>query len=233
MSNSNLKLIAIIVMLIDHIGAILLPQVAVLRVIGRIAFPIFCFLLLQGYENTSNLKKYLTRLGIFAIISQIPYYLAFDYGKGVSGVPQLNVFFTLFAGLFVLYVIDSDKYSEGMKIIIALLVMTITDKYKMDYGWFGIMTILVFRFTKGNFKNTVWGLLALNLVYCGFENVISRSYVGGVFSIWPIVEAFSVLALIPIYFYNGKRGKMNKWIFYVFYPAHLLILFFISRFIIK
>ena len=95
-----LKMIAITTMLIDHVGAVLLPQYPILRIIGRIAFPIFCFLLVEGFMHTHDVIRYMTRIGLFALISEIPFDLLF-YGRILDGTHQ-NVFFTLFIGLVML-----------------------------------------------------------------------------------------------------------------------------------
>ena len=97
----QLKWIAIITMLIDHVGAIFFPGNLVFRYVGRIAFPIFCFQLVEGFFHTRNIEKYMLRLGIFAIISEIPYDLAFR--GNILDFEHQNVFFTLFLGILMLY----------------------------------------------------------------------------------------------------------------------------------
>ena len=96
----KLKMLAVISMSIDHTGAVLMPDCIWLRIIGRLAFPIYCFLLVQGFRNTSNIKKYIGRLALFAVVSEIPFNLAF-YGTIIAEEFR-NVFFTLLLGLLLL-----------------------------------------------------------------------------------------------------------------------------------
>ena len=114
-----LKMIAITTMLIDHVGAVLLPQYPILRIIGRIAFPIFCFLLVEGFMHTHDVIRYMTRIGLFALISEIPFDLLF-YGRILDGTHQ-NVFFTLFIGLVMLYYL-TKRYPAVLNFLIAFSV---------------------------------------------------------------------------------------------------------------
>lgn len=111
---SILKWIAVITMLIDHIGLVFFPEYEILRLIGRISFPIFAFLLCEGYKHTSNIWKYFFRLGIFAIISEIPYNICL-YNQVFYPYSQ-NIFFELLLGLLVLYLIDKEYVIKGKKI---------------------------------------------------------------------------------------------------------------------
>src|SRR6056297_2543004 len=132
MTSFHLKLIAITTMLIDHIGAVLFPEIIVFRIIGRLAFPLFAFLLTEGYRHTSNLKSYLIRLGVFALISQYPFWEAFGYDAG------LNIFFTLTLGLIAIYLFE--KYQSILPI---LALSFLADLTHMDYGMFGILLIFL------------------------------------------------------------------------------------------
>ncbi|MFV0342612.1 MAG: TraX family protein [Anaerocolumna sp.] len=226
MSGFWLKLIAMVTMFIDHGTAILVPTDSsfyiVGRSIGRLAFPIFCFLLVEGFLHTSNVKKYLLRLGMFALISEVPFDLAFYHTFFQMG--HQNIFFTLLIGLLVLMGIKKteDCYRDrqliyalryGLIIIggcfAALLLWT-------DYNYAGVLMILsfyVFRYNKV--------LLTAALV------IIYNYALGG-------IQILAAFAIIPILFYNGQRGtKINKYVFYGFYPAHILFLFLIGEFFIK
>ena len=239
MSTFALKLVAIITMLIDHVTAVLVPSDSEIyivgRVIGRLAFPIFIFLLVEGFYNTRNVKKYLTRLGIFAFISELPFDLAFynSFLDGVSIKADLsnmfkdanlfdvvvgrfmkhqNIFFTLFIGLLAIWIMSEveKKYSKNMfyvNIINALITIgfsIIAALLRTDYGFTGVLLIVAFYLFRGSKPLLVIALLILS---------------------GNIVQAFSALSIIPIAFYNGKKGKSMKFFFYAFYPAHILLLF--------
>jgi hypothetical protein len=101
--DDSLKIVGILIMIIDHVGMLLFPQIIVLRVIGRLAFPIFAYYLTEGYAHTSNFGKYLFRLFAFAILAQFPFYLA-------TGTTRLNVFFSFFVGLLAIHAYKKRKY---------------------------------------------------------------------------------------------------------------------------
>jgi hypothetical protein len=223
MSTFALKLIAIITMLIDHIGYVFIPSNTTLywisRGIGRLAFPIFIFLIVEGFYHTRDIKKYLTRMGIFAIISEIPFDLAF-YGKLIANRHQ-NVFFTLFLGLLLITLMDMvekkfPKQAFTSNIIDALLTIVfcvIASFLKTDYGFGGILLIVTFYLFRGSKIVITLSVLFISTTIFGSINVLE------------------VLSMIPIAFYNGKKGKSAKYFFYVFYPAHLLILYLINQWI--
>ncbi len=116
MSSFQLKMIAVITMLIDHIGAVIFPDIIVLRIIGRLAFPLFAFLITEGYRHTSNFNRYLGRLFIFAIISQYPFWLAFGFDAG------LNIFSTLFLGLIAIHSSEIIKNIIPVSYLLLLLI---------------------------------------------------------------------------------------------------------------
>lgn len=245
MSTFVLKLIAITAMLIDHIGAILFPDVIILRIIGRIAFPIFVFLLVEGFYHTKNYKKYLTRLGVFALISELPFDIGFYrylYGEDFFGslreafssqaaartfigrlLQHQNVFFTLFIGLILIYLLKmiETKYKEQIlvsNILDALLTVAfcaIALFMRVDYDLSGILMIVAFYLFRGSKGLITITLFILNGTLFRFNNAVT-------------IQAFSILSMIPIAFYNGKKGKDIKYLFYAFYPVHILLLYFIS-----
>lgn len=204
----QLKWIAIVTMVIDHAGAILYPSEIMFRYIGRLAFPIFCFLLVEGFYHTHDIIKYMTRLGVFALVSEIPYDLAF---KGtVLEFTHQNVFFTLLLGVIMMYVLEKGgEWPE--KAIEIMLVMWVAEYLHTDYSFRGILLIFIF-YQLRRFK---WTKLA-----CGaaWNMIWNRS-----------IQGVGAFAMIPIAMYNGCRGRKMKYFFYIFYPAHLLILFVISR----
>ena len=206
----QLKWIAIVTMVIDHMGAILYPTEMVFRYIGRISFPIFCFLLVEGFCHTHDIFGYMARLGAFALISEIPYDLAFNCE--VLEFTHQNVFFTLLLGVILMYVLEKGG-ELPQKAVEVLLVMWMAVFFHTDYGYRGILLIFIF-YQLRRFRWTKLGCgAAWNLIW-------NRS-----------IQGFGAFAMIPIALYNGSRGRKMKYFFYIFYPAHLLILFVISRYI--
>lgn len=203
----TLKWIAIITMLIDHTGAIVFPQYRILRCIGRISFPIFCFLLVEGFFHTRDVEKYLTRLGVFALVSEIPYDLAFR--RNILDIEKQNVFFTLFIGLFLLYAMQkSCEYY--IWIIEILLAMWFALFLRTDYNLKGIVLICIFYFV----RDVWWGPMAGSVIWSFMWKRGIQNYAG---------VSGAILAL-----YNGERGASMKYFFYLFYPAHLSLLYWIS-----
>lgn len=224
-SGSTLKLIAVVTMLIDHIAAAVLARLLItgqgtpalyqiyfgMRDIGRIAFPIYCFLLVEGFDHTRDRKKYALRLLLFALVSEVPFDLAF------SGTPlefgYQNVFFTLLIGLLTIMAFDAvfekNEWHTAVRAVlmavIALGGMGLAYLMHTDYDAKGVMVILVLYLTR---KIRGLQILAGCLAFCWWE--------------LPAIVAF-----IPIAFYNGKRGLNIKYLFYAFYPVHLLILYLI------
>jgi len=199
--DDTLKIIGIITMAVDHIGLILYPEVIFLRVIGRAAFPIFAWYLTQGYKHTSSLKKYALRLGIFAVATQAPYYIA-------TRIAALNIFFTLLFGLLAILAWEKKKYLiVGMIIIISGII-------PMDYSFYGILMILTFHI----FKDKKMAILP--------QSVISAA---GAY-LYGIIQPFSLLAIALILYYpkDVPKIQINKYFFYFFYPAHLVIIYSLS-----
>lgn len=215
MSGLILKLTALSTMIIDHCGAIFKSDIIIYRIIGRLAFPIYCFLLVEGYIHTSNVKKYAGRLLIFAFISEIPFDLAF-YGR--IGFVHQNIFFTLFIGLVTIYFLDNKegKYNldKTLVIVAACILATIL---RTDYQFIGIIYILSFYFTRSLPKEKRLSIIAVIMILTNLS------------AGW--MQQFSVIALIIIYFYNNEPGIKNKFLqmsFYIAYPLHLLILYLIK-----
>ena len=200
----QLKVLAIISMLADHVGAVLYPEAVWLRYAGRLAFPIFCFLLVEGYYHTGNVAKYMARLGIFALISEIPFDLAFHQTLWFPA--KQNVFLTLFIGLGMLWGLERER-ERIIRVGIVLLSMWAAEFLCCDYGFMGVLLIAVFGITRG--KNT------------------ARYLAGAVWNVfWPSrIQTAGALAMLPIALYNGQKGRSMKFFFYLFYPVHLFILY--------
>lgn len=212
--NDILKVIAIISMLIDHIGLLFFPQYEILRILGRIAFPIFAYQLAVGYRHTSSKRKYMSRLWVFALVSQIPYTLVFD-------TYDFNIIFTL---LLAILAIDQSTKGRWWWVLLGLIIVT-TSEYidivpAFEYGWYGVLTPLLFHWFYHSKKNTLVAQTIALLVFSTMENW------------W--VQNFALLGtLICLYLPKSIFNvQLNKLFFYLFYPAHLLVLFIILQIIL-
>ena len=212
MSSFTLKILAIIFMTIDHIGFILFPKIDILRVIGRIAFPIFAFQVGISFENTKNKEKYILRMLIFTIISQIPFHI---FLQTVSpGYPHLvNTGATLTCGILALYCLEKFE-NKILKYASTLLVILLGVFIPIDYGWLGILMIIVLSYFKKDKLFASVSFATLVSINCIVKN-----------SSFNLPE---IIALIPILLYNGKKGPNVKYLFYIFYPLHLIILVIIK-----
>lgn len=195
-------------MLIDHIGFIFFPQISIFRLIGRISFPIFCFLIVEGFYHTRNELSYFMRLFVFALISEIPFDLAFH--NTIFYWQYQNVFFTLALGLLSIFCLEEMNLKKYYFIFL-IATWGAALFCHCDYGLGGVLLISLFYLT----KNTPWlrFILTALILYLFFG----------------IYELFGLIALIPIAFYNGKRGPSAQMIFYYIYPLHLFILWMITR----
>lgn len=204
----TLKLIAIITMMIDHIGAIIYPEIILFRIIGRISFPIFCAFVAEGAYYTSNIRRYELRLLLFAFVSEVPFDLAFH--NAPMEPSSQNVFFTLFLGLVCIDILQKSE-NRTRFILICFIILFAQFTY-CDYGAFGVLLILIFyRFRQERIKAQSIFIL-FNLAYWGIG-----------------VQAYAGLASVFLMLYSGKHGPRLKWFFYLFYPLHLLILWWIWR----
>lgn len=247
-SSAVLKNIAVVTMLIDHIGAVIVARLLItnglytamvnneayeawmaqhgaiywgymaMRVIGRLAFPIYCFLLTEGFQKTHNVKKYLGRMFLFALLSEVPFDLALS---GRAWYPQYqNVFFTLFLGLAVITGIHLvQEHLPGdlagrriLRVVWDLILITAgcaaAILLKTDYSFKGVLAIVVLYLFRDRKRAQIWAGVIVFLLMDG-------------------IEMIAALSFIAIWFYNGSRGKQNKYFFYFFYPVHLLVLWLI------
>lgn len=248
LSSAVLKNIAVVTMLIDHIGAVIVIRLLIqkglygavadqeayiawlgqnrgmygtymaMRIIGRLAFPIYCFLLAEGFQRTHNVKRYLGRMLLFALISEVPFDLAFS-GR-LWNMQYQNVFFTLFIGLMViagLRLVDQRLSGPetwrklagvGLYAVIIAAGSALALALKTDYSFKGILAITVLYLFRSRRKAQIWAGVIAFLLMDGLEMIAALSF-------------------LLIWFYNGARGRQNKYFFYFFYPAHLLVLWLI------
>lgn len=220
MSSFVLKIIACITMLLCHIPFVF-PDLSIpLLYIGKLSFPIYAFLISEGYIHTKNFSKYLTRLMVFAVISQIPAYILFQPGK-----MYFNIFFTLAFGLLGIKAIDkiSEKY---ISVPIVILLAFLAEVFGFDYGCIGVLMIVCFYYFKSNKLSMVLAeMFLMFILYIKNFSYYAQTVENLKFILLQLL--FSVASLLFILFYNGKKGKSNKAIqllFYCFYPVHLIIL---------
>lgn len=228
---TQIKTIAIIAMLIDHIGWGFFNKYSatgqMMHVIGRLTAPIMCFFIAQGYIHTRSIKKYFIRLILFALISQLPY--VFESEGKLFDPLSFSVIYTLTLGLFAIFCFDKikNKYLRWLAIIgIGLL------SIPGDWMFFGIAFCLIFYIFRDNFKKQCIGItfvgiiemLLIILMYAKNGISIQRALLENLF------QMSIILSLPVLSFYNGERGgnKYTKWGFYIFYPLHLLIIGFIK-----
>lgn len=212
MDSFKLKLIACGTMVIDHVGFIFFPNQIIFRIIGRIAFPIFAFLIAEGYIKTSDRRKYITRLSVFGVISQVP----FMFFELLAGRQEfiLNIFFTLALGLLALFFLTKPK-NILIKVLGVVGIALVAHFGHFSYGAYGILAVVTSYIFLQNKKAGTVSLSILPFI----ENV-RLALIGVNFP-----QLFAVLSLIPIYFYNGLPGKkISRWWFYWFYPGHLALL---------
>lgn len=247
MSALALKIIACIAMLLDHIGYFW--NIYPLRIVGRIAFPIFVYMIYNGYRHTSSKGKYALRLAFFAVATQIPFNL-FCYGQLFYN--NGNVFFTLLAALLCLWSVDAMLEDRVLRWFSLIPTLAVCALYYLgiivsDYGAVGILMILVFYFCDR--EGMVWKVLTVVGFFCAVyyrELLVSIRIIllliTGVerdfptLSQWRQTQLYAGLALPLIFAYNGKKGvvggkaggKVLQYGFYLFYPLHMLVLYIIS-----
>jgi hypothetical protein len=205
-----LKWIALTTMTIDHIGMILYPQISVLRIIGRISFPLFAYLLVLGMSSTHDPGNYFKRMLYFALLSQLPFMIANE----IPIWQHLNIFFTLSLGIILIYLLDRNNILLLVPLIASIII-------PVDYGVYGLATILFLYIMKSFRRTGVALLIAINLLLIPFETTY---------------QPLALLALPIILLHsNGrltitnsseqpKHPLISKYFFYVYYPTHLLAL---------
>ena len=212
----TIKLIAIISMFIDHAG-LMFDLHSGARVIGRLAFPLFVYLIAEGCRHSKNMNKYLMRLGLFALISEIPFDIAFGrfFGEGINFLSHTNIFYTLFLGVFCVYIhkVIKDNVRQFalvclLSLIPLIIAMIMAHTLGSDYGFIGVLFI---------FTMAVFG-----------KSKIAQSVVIGIFMLILYLPAPAMLiaglTAIPITLLaSGELGPRVKWMFYVAYPLHLAL----------
>ena len=232
LSGTELHLLAMTFMLLDHLWATVLPAQEWMTCVGRIAFPIFAFMAAEGYTHTHSFKRYMLRLFCFALLSEIPFDLMCN---GLVFYPMhQNVLWTLMLGLLGIRCIDAAERRDRkwLRIAVSCLVLLfgfiLGTVCMVDYYGAGVVTVLVFYI----FRERKWWCLLGQL---GFLYWLNVQVLGG--QVYPIhvlgaelelsQQGLALLALIPIWLYRGRQGWHNRafqYACYAFYPVHMLIL---------
>ena len=244
-TGNSLKMLAVITMLIDHVavGIVLLwlnnqtditveqynsyfEAYRVMRGIGRLAFPIYCFMLVEGFFHTHDVKKYMARLLAFALVSEIPFNLLLR--RTLITFEKNNVGWALLIGLICIVIMEKIKNSENLlfsniiagrvaMVIVMLVGMIVGYICNVDYGGAGIAAICVLYFLYSTEVNGRIFAIAMAVVVLALMS--SKT------------EVYALVLAVPFYFYNGNRGTDSialRRFFYLFYPVHLLVIYLIG-----
>lgn len=225
---THLRIMALVFMLLDHLWATVVPGNFWMTCVGRVAFPIFAFQAVEGYLHTKDYKRYCRRLLIFGLISEIPFNLMLT-GSWIFPFHQ-NVMFTLLLGLMAIHQLDKrvqadtfkGKLACGAKFALILLLSAISFP---DYGAMGVLNIVAFYLIRGSkLEKPLQLLLLVAIHWFGYEGMMIPLF-GGAVEIPQ--QAFAILAFLPLWLYNGEKGKGGKALqygSYLFYPLHMLAL---------
>ena len=220
LSNNQLKIIAMISMLIDHIGHTLFPNVIILRILGRIAFPIFAYMIAEGCLHTKNRLKYLLHLLILGLGCQIVYFIA-------MGSLYQGILLTFSLSIILIYTLDyfikkKNVLSFIIAILTTLLIITISgvlpyffkkSGFEFDYGLIGVFAPVLIYYAKHKLFKLIAVTICIVLLAIQYNSI----------------EIYSLIALLFLVLYNNKRGKYNlKYMFYIFYPLHLVVVYLLS-----
>lgn len=239
MSSFLIKIIALVCMTLDHAGDLLIGEFSFLNIIGRIAFPLFAFQLVLGYTHTKDVKKYLFRMIIFAIISQIPFTFMTFYSN--TDVHLLNVFFTFIIGILVLLIYDAKQIHAIFRILAIIGLTILAQVINVDFQACGILLILLIyifydnknvpkKYDKDDILTYPYNLSPLSrkiilasgiliLAFCKHLNYFA-DFPQEAFQL----SMFTFLPTIFMFLYNGKKGPSLKYLFYIYYPLHIIVL---------
>jgi len=245
-------------MVIDHVGLIFFPHILLLRIVGRLAFPLFAWLIANGAYYSKNTKIYLARLFLFAVVAQIPFILINRLIDPAFW--ELNVLFTLFLGLAAIVLMRRSK-NNFTSVLIVILSAVLAEILNTDYGALGVLAIVVFYVSFKDIKkmiilqiclftllslipivvvialtrvaNPVASTLSVTVCPSTWISVCFKLSVAipPNFVILNLIEPLGLFSLILIAFYGNQEGWKMKYIFYWFYPMHLVILYIIKLFV--
>lgn len=228
LNTNHLKLIAIIAMTADHIADLLFPGFpaepipVALHIVGRLTAPIMWFFICEGFFHTKNLRKYLIRMFSFAIISHFAYCFAF----GINYLPystgdifnQTSVIWTLAWALAALWVMNGKHNLKNWQRYVILILICLLS-FSADWSCIAVMAIIAMYSNRGNLGRQIKALMVWVFIYA----VVSFLFVNKVYG---VITLFAFLVYFPLKYYNGEKGKLSwmKWLFYIYYPAHLAVI---------
>lgn len=219
MNRNHLKIIAVLTMIIDHVGAFLVGNNVIMRLIGRLAFPIFAFFIAEGWRYTKSRKKYVLTLLVFALISQIPYVLLHNWWN-------FNILFTFLISILCIYLIEGYNLNPTLNmvwLVVTGLFLVLSQMFGVvDYGALGVLLVVAFYFIKDQKVRLAIGaaiLCVMSLRDFAISGYVLRGF----------TQFVSLISIGLLAFYNGEKGKANlKWLFYITYPTHLLLIYIIT-----
>jgi TraX protein len=258
MTTFQIKLIAVTSMVIDHVGLCFFPHVLLFRIVGRLAFPLFAWLIANGAYYSKNLKIYLIRLFIFALVAQIPSILM--NRLVIPSFWQLNVLFTLFLGLTTIILTKKSK-NTLISLLIVIIIAGIAGVSNTDYGAMGVVAMVAFYISFKDVKKMIilqicvfslFNIIPISIIIalhgasspiipvtsfilCGIDCFNTSLKLHSTLPIMLIglnfIESLGLLSLFFIALYNNQGGIKAKYFFYAFYPIHMLVLYFIKLFV--
>jgi len=202
--------IAMITMLIDHIGAVFFPTEIVLRMIGRLSFPLYVYLMVIGYHRTRSYSKYVFRIGLLAIISQLPYQLAFD-------TLRFNVIATLLVCLLTLKILDITKLPIAIRVLLTIAVTALLEIISFDYGAYALVLMLIYRYLSSTVMITVQFI----------AEIIFMIYNSWVFQFISMIITYFI-AFKPTTLQKLSQWRAPSWLWRSFYPLHLTLIAIIN-----
>jgi len=232
MTAFTLKIIALSAMLIDHIG-VAFPETVPFwfRAVGRLAFPIFVYLLAEGFRHTRSKEKLLMRLLVFAAISEIPYDIVM--GNTINFAADTNIFYTLFLGGVAIWLYERLKTRYGwqtLAVLAAILpTVMVAESLTVDFGGFGVLLL----FAMYAIIPKIPRLIVMSVLVLPQFMMLIMAYTLGMKIRWEylLLIPFALVTVPLVALYDGERGKKIKWLFYVVYPAHLAVLAVIAAMI--
>ncbi len=164
-----------------------------MRILGRLAFPIFSFLIGEGYRHTRNKKNYFLKIFFYSVLLQIPVFLFYSSNE------DLNIFFTLATGILFISILENNKMNKLTKFLLVLFLVIGSEYFKFDYGAYGVLSIVIFYNFRERKQKIFWLFLFINIVYIYLDRVF-------------LIQIFSLFSLFLIFKYNGKEGIKNSFI---------------------
>lgn len=214
-------------MIMDHIGLFFFPQILLFRIIGRLSFPLFAWLVASGAHHSRDINKYLIRIFILAVISQFPY--IYSIHQINSSFYGLNIVFTLFFGLLAIKLIRKNN-NKFRWVIIAIILASLSSLLQSDYGALGTTSIVAFYIFYNKISFTILSQIAIfscfNLIPALISIYTKKTLLFT--DLWELLNMISLVSLLFIVIYNKKQGPKEKYLFYIIYPLQFLVFYLIK-----